>query len=505
MPEKVIIIGAGIAGLSAGCYLQMNGFETEIHELHTLPGGLCTSWTRNGYNIDGCIHWLVGSKPGLALYDAWNELIDMKQLKIYDHEIFYRFEDESGKCIRFYNNIDKLEQELLEKAPEDKEVIHDYISAARKFSKMQMPLGKPRELFSIADGFDALVKMGPYLRKLKKWSKVSIADFAARCKNPLLRKTMANLFVPEMGIVFVMITTAWMHNKSAGYPIGGSLAFSKLIEKRYLGLGGKIYYNSRIGEIKTRYNGSSKVAIGVISDDGTEHPADQVISAADGYSTIYKMLGGKFTNQKTDAFYRNELTFSSYLQLSLGIDRVIGSEASSLIFPLTNPVRIDPGNTITDISIRIHSFDPTLAPEGKTLLTALIPSREDEYWINLRMNDFKKYKAEKERIIHEIVAGMENRLGSLDSYIEMQDLSTPATVVRYTDNWKGSFEGWIMTPKIGFTQLPMQLPGLKNFYMAGQWVSPGGGLPTALITGRGVAELICKKSGKKFVTSQFNS
>jgi phytoene dehydrogenase-like protein len=87
----------------------------------------------------------------------------------------------------------------------------------------------------------------------------------------------------------------------------------------------------------------------------------------------------------------------------------------------------------------------------------------------------------------------------------MQDLSTPATVVRYTDNWKGSFEGWIMTPKIGFTQLPMQLPGLKNFYMAGQWVSPGGGLPTALITGRGVAELICKKSGKKFVTSHFNS
>jgi len=63
----------------------------------------------------------------------------------------------------------------------------------------------------------------------------------------------------------------------------------------------------------------------------------------------------------------------------------------------------------------------------------------------------------------------------------------------------------VMTPKIGFTQLPIQLPGLKNFYMAGQWVSPGGGLPSALITGRGVSGLICKKSGKNFVTSQFNS
>lgn len=504
MAEKVSIIGAGITGLSAGCYLQMNGFQTEIHELHNLPGGLCTAWERNGYTIDGCIHWLVGSRPGNSIYDAWNELIDMKQLNIYDHDIFYRFED-NGNSIRFYNNIDRLESELLTKAPEDKQVIGDYITAARKFSKMNLPLGKPRELFTLADGIDALIRMGPYLGKLNKWSKVSIADFAARCKNPLLKKTMENLFVPEMSVVFAMITTAWMNNKTAGYPIGGSLQFSQLIEQRYLRLGGKINYHSRIKEIMTSDFKGSKQACGVITADGLEHKSDFVISAADGYSTIYEMLGGKFIDKKTESFYKNELTFSSYLQLSLGIDRKIESEASSLIFPLTKPVYIDPVNTISDISIRIHSFDPTLASEGKTLLTALIPTREDEYWTNLRMNDFRRYKAEKERIIQEITEGMENRLGSLMPLLEMKDLSTPATVVRYTNNWKGSFEGWIMTPKVGFGQLPMQLPGLKNFYMAGQWVSPGGGLPTALISGRGVAGLICKQRGKKFASSLPNS
>ncbi|MBK6347951.1 MAG: NAD(P)/FAD-dependent oxidoreductase [Bacteroidales bacterium] len=110
MPQKVIIIGAGIAGLSTGCYLQMNGFETEIHEMHNLPGGLCTSWIRQGYTIDGCIHWLVGSRPGNSLYDAWNELVDMKKLNIYNHEIYYLIEDGTGNSIRFYNNIDKLEK-----------------------------------------------------------------------------------------------------------------------------------------------------------------------------------------------------------------------------------------------------------------------------------------------------------------------------------------------------------------------------------------------------------
>ena len=44
------------------------------------------------------------------------------------------------------------------------------------------------------------------------------------------------------------------------------------------------------------------------------------------------------------------------------------------------------------------------------------------------------------------------------------------------------------------------LPGLKNFYMIGQWVEPGGGLPPAIMSGRNVAQIICKKNRKKFTT-----
>ena len=74
MCKSVIIIGAGIAGLSAGCYLQMNGYRTQIFELHDKPGGLCASWKRNGYTIDGCIHWLLGARPGIDFYRFWEEL-----------------------------------------------------------------------------------------------------------------------------------------------------------------------------------------------------------------------------------------------------------------------------------------------------------------------------------------------------------------------------------------------------------------------------------------------
>jgi phytoene dehydrogenase-like protein len=71
---SIIIIGAGFAGLSAGIYAQMNGYKTQIFEMHNKPGGLCTSWKRNGFVIDGCIHWLVGSAPGSAMNDYWKEV-----------------------------------------------------------------------------------------------------------------------------------------------------------------------------------------------------------------------------------------------------------------------------------------------------------------------------------------------------------------------------------------------------------------------------------------------
>lgn len=504
MPEKVLIIGAGIAGLSTGCYLQMNGYETEIHELHNQPGGLCTSWKKNGYTIDGCIHWLVGSAPGESLYTAWNELIDMKKLGFFNHGIYYTAEDASGNSIVFYNNIDRLEQELLEKAPEDRKMILKYVNASRRFSRMKLPLGKPKELYTLADGAEALIKLGPYMGSLRKWSKISIREFAAEFRNPLLRKTMENLFVPEMSVVFAMITTAWMHNGVAGYPIGGSLNFARLIGQRYQELGGRIVYNSRIEKINTRETGGKHAVTGITNTGGADFPGGVVVSAADGYSTLYGMLEGRFTDPRTEAFYKNGLPFSSYLQLSLGVGRKLHCDAAGLVFPLSRPVRIDPSNQISEIGVKIYSFDPGLAPEGSTLVTALIPTREDEYWCNLRTNDYGRYKEEKTRITAELVSGMEHRLGPLAAHLEMQDLSTPATVVRYTNNWKGSFEGWIMTPGVGFSQLPNRFPGLKNFYMAGQWVSPGGGLPSALLSGRGVAALICRQSGKKFRTSSFS-
>jgi phytoene dehydrogenase-like protein len=84
------------------------------------------------------------------------------------------------------------------------------------------------------------------------------------------------------------------------------------------------------------------------------------------------------------------------------------------------------------------------------------------------------------------------------------DVATPLTYERYTGNWQGSMEGWLPTIEtMSMTRgrgMDKTLPGLDDFYMVGQWVEPGGGLPPAATSARTVIQMICKRDRKSFVT-----
>jgi phytoene dehydrogenase-like protein len=126
-----------------------------------------------------------------------------------------------------------------------------------------------------------------------------------------------------------------------------------------------------------------------------------------------------------------------------------------------------------------------------------------DYWQNLRGHE-EQYKAEKEKVADTVVAILDKRFPGLAKQVEMRDVASPTTFVRYTGNWKGSFEGWQVTPKTwNFGRIMRKtLPGLENFYMAGHWVEPGGGLPAVALSGRNVIQIICKKEKKKFTTTK---
>jgi len=247
--KRVVIIGAGISGLCAGNYLQMNGYDTEIFELHSVPGGLCTAWKIKDYTFDFCIHWLVGSSPSESFYALWNELIDMAKLQFVDHEVFFQIEDKEGNTLRVFTDVDRLEEEIKHVAPEDTDLIEEFIGGIRKFIPFSYSIDKAPEVMNPFDGLKMMVKMLPYFGAFRKWERMTAKEFASRCKNPLLRRAILEMFLPDGSVFFLLMTLVSMHKKVAGYPIGGSLNFAKLIEEKYVTLGGKINYKSRVEKV----------------------------------------------------------------------------------------------------------------------------------------------------------------------------------------------------------------------------------------------------------------
>ena len=491
--KRVIIIGAGISGLCAGNYLQMNGYDTEIFELHNVPGGLCTAWKRKGYTFDFCIHWLVGSSPSDNSYALWEELIDMAKLQFVDHEVFFQIEDKEGNTLRVFTDVDRLEEEMKHVAPEDTDLIEEFIGGIRKFIPFSYSIDKAPEVMNPFDGLKMMIKMLPYFGAFRKWERITAKEFASRCKNPLLRRAILEMFLRDSSVFFLLMTLVSMHKKTAGYPIGGSLNFAKLIEEKYVTRGGKINYKSKVEKVLVE-NGCAK---GIQLENGDTHKADIIISAADGYSTIFKMLDGRYVNQKLRDYYSGQSeklrVFPSLVFVSLGVARKFDSEPHDLVFPLKKPLVVDDSMSYESLPVRIFNFDSTLAPAGKTPITVMFGTYNHEFWVKLKQDDEEKYIHEKERIAAEVIEALEERFGNIKSNIEVVDVATPASILRYTNNWKGSFEGWQPGPGTLLLRMDKSLPGLKNFYMIGQWVEPGGGLPPAIMSGRNVTQIICKK------------
>jgi phytoene dehydrogenase-like protein len=237
------------------------------------------------------------------------------------------------------------------------------------------------------------------------------------------------------------------------------------------------------------------MARGVILTDGTTISSDYVISAADGYTTIYKMLEGKYISKKIDFAYKNWELFTPIVQVSFGVNKVVKSEAP-IIINLSKGLKIGRTKPEYGYSVMNYSYDSTMAPEGKTSVVMRYESPW-KLWENLEGDD---YKNEKLQIEEDATGLLELEYPGITQYIEVIDVATPKTDVHYTGVKDGSYEGFLPSKENMMKTLNMQLPGLKNFLMAGQWLFPGGGLPPSAQTGKWSVQLICKKEKQKFIS-----
>jgi phytoene dehydrogenase-like protein len=495
MDKSILIIGGGLTGLSAGCYGRMNGYRTTIFEMHSLAGGVCTAWKRKGYTIDGAMNWLMGTNPNSGGYRIWEELGAAPGWKVYNHEINAIFENREGRAFTVYCDADRFEEYLLELAPEDAAVIRELTRMIRS-PDIDFPAGKPGELQTIFDKL-AMMKMLPVYRLMRKLRNATANSFARRFRNPFVREMLGPALGGDFPLAMALMQLAMQHRQAAGYVIGGALALVEPIEKRYRSLGGELHFNARVRKILVE----NDKAVGVRLADGTEHRADWVVSTADGRTTIFDMLEGRYLDDALKSRYENPRLFTPLVYVALGVNRKLDVPPSigGLAYPLDKPIVVA-GKANRVLNLRVYNFDPTLSPPGKDV--AVVQYETDyDCWHKLRQ-DPEAYRAEKERLCDEVVAGLEQRFPGIRAQIEMRDVATPLTWERYTGNWRGAYEGWQFDESSFSTGMKKTLPGLESFYMAGQWVNPGGGMPTAVISGNHTIQLLCRKDRKRFVAAK---
>jgi phytoene dehydrogenase-like protein len=494
MKEKVIIIGGGVAGLSAGIYAAMNGFDTEIIEMHSVAGGQCTAWDRNQFRFDYCLHWLVGTAKG-PFHDIWKETNVLNDhTEIIDHEIHSQIIDKNGNKFTIYANIDRWEKYLLEIAPEDEKPIRSMCKEMRKSALLE-PFALPPELRSPFDYIRILPQMLPLMLVIQKFGRLTCTEYFDKLnfKNETIKSALYTMYggrnFSALAFLFML---GWFNQKNAGYIKGGSYPLAQRMVEKYTKLGGKLTYKKKVEKILVENN----TVKGVTLTDGTAIPADFVISAADGYSTIFKMLGGKYISKEIKHAYKNWELFTPLVQVSFGVGKEIKSD-SPIILDFTRDMKIGMTKLDFGFSVMNYAHDDTMAPKGKTTIVMRFDSPW-KLWENL---DGEAYKREKEQIKKDAVACLNKLYPGIEEHIEVIDVSTPKTDVKYTGVKDGAYEGFMPSRENMMKSLKMQLPGLRNFYMAGQWLFPGGGLPPSAQSGKWVVQMICKRKKQKFVSN----
>jgi len=493
--KSILIIGGGIAGLATGCYAQMNGYESQIFEMHKLPGGLCTTWQRKGYTYDGCIHYLFGSGEGQPFYDMWQELGAVQGRQFINHTRYQQVTD-GENTLTVYADPDQLEAHMCTLSQQDARLIRAFCDGVRTFAQFDMTAmyRVPKALMGPKDWALLGKKMIPFVPAMARWATQSTKQFAHHFKDPFLRKAVAQMFSwEEAPVMMGMMLLAYMHTGNAGYPVGASLPFAQAIAKRYTDLGGKIHYEAQVEKILTE-NGRAK-AVRLYRDDVIE--ADIIISCADGQATIFHMLDQDYSSRRVRRMYDGHLPTHQMCQVSIGIKRDMREASHWTTYLLDEPILLA-GEERFDLGVKHYCFDPSLAPAGKSVVELIVRSNYD-YW--QRIYGRRLYDTEQTQVSDIIIEQLERWYPGIRADIEFVDEATPLSYERYTGNWMGATTGWLLTkqttPMMIFG-VPKTLPKLRDFYMAGQWVEPGGTVTLAAASGKNIIQQICAEDGKAF-------
>lgn len=490
---KLIIVGAGLAGLSAGVYARKAGYEVEIFEKNNYAGGLCTGWMRKGSYIEGCIHWLTESQSG-DLNHIWREIGALDDtVEVYDNESFYQV-IMNDKKITMWTDINRLEEELNHFATEkDKVIIRKFIKNLRiSMTFSSIPSDKPFHLWTMMEGLKYGLKFLPTMKIMNTYGKISIEDFGRRFESEELKFFFSNAMIPSnYSANSIIFTLGGLMIKNSGIPKGGSKPLIERIVKKYLDLGGVLHLNSDVEEILIENN----FAKGIRLSDGTTHEADYVISAMDVHHLTNHLLQNKYQLDEISRRDRDKVKnpTCSLITASYRTESDLTQFPHNLFYKTTEYTVLN--QKYESIGMKHFGYEPTLIQNGKTVVQVCLITNEEQYDLINKMNDeeYQQFKKDISKLLKEKIIKHVPELMNLEDL----DVVTPKTYKNYVNAYNGSFMAYAMTPNNKQMMIMNNALPIKNLLLANQWQMTPGGTPVAVVQGKFAIQTIQAIEEKK--------
>lgn len=504
-PKKVVIIGSGVAGLSAAIYAARSGFNTIVYEKHITAGGLCCSWRRKDYTFEGGMHWLTGSSPNVPLNQVWREVGALKENNpITNRDPFYQVlnpisnsgDAESPKePLALWRDLKKTRQILLEYSPRDRRAIKRFCRDVKMMSSIHfmttdIPFLKTKT--HLRAHFLEILKMGSAIIPFLFLVNMSVTQYIARFKDKNIRALLRCVVGYRYNALSFIYSIAAFASGDCGYPKGGSTLMIKNMVETYESLGGTIEYKSLVTKIVLE----DKILRGVIVN-GVFKECDAVIVTQDARSACEKLFDWTpetFVEKYKYRRLKKAVIPELNMFICLGTKCNLTGYPTCAVLPLETPF-VAGGLAFTEFRINIYNGAP-YAPNGGSVITCILLGDSYDYWTEKKSNG--TYKDEKDALAKSFIKELCAFIPDLAQNVEVTDVATPLTYERYCGTYKGSWMSVWSAHQI-IKPLPMRIKNTPGLYFAGQRTIVPGGLPCAVVSGRKVAQFLSRDNNTEFV------
>jgi len=501
MPKKVdvIIVGAGLGGLSAATMLARNGLEVLLLERHTVPGGYATSFMRGRYEFEVSLHELSGIGPPerrASLYRYLDYLGVAEKIEFINIPNLFR---------TIYPDLDLIlpvgpeafEAKLCETFPHEKAGIQRFLKRVfdlrQDFIRITKQRG-PGRMLTLPFRMPHFFRYAP-----TTWSQVLNRDV----KDPLARAVLSQYWgyvgLPPSKISFLYFATTLAAYVKSGpaFPKGRSQALSNAFVARIEQLGGEVRMNCGVQQITTSHGRIT----GVITEGGEEICTDWVVSNADPISTCRELISLDHVPQ---AFFRklqsSELSPST-LNVYLGINKpakALGLDEHEIFinentdfdhhYELMHTLEHVPALAVTCY----NSVYPDISPPG-TCMVVLTALAYAEPWYKVQP---EAYIGMKNHVGEQMIQLAEKISPDLRTHAEVVEVATPITNMRYAGALGGSIYGFNQPPRDNLVWRMGARGPVDGLYFVGAWTRPGAGFEPAIFSGQIAGGAILSKVKK---------